>query len=356
VQALRKSRGGSDALEMLACGYSSADRARKVYALIQSIPAFGDESEGTIFSLTSCILEFDKWKALSDEWDSVLKEDPRIEHFHMKEARNFDGEFLGFSPIERDYKIIRLTSAVMKFRPRLLTTWARQDEYQEVIGSPAYELRTPYFPCFLYMLWWAAYQSRMGKEKLPIDFTFDEKGKTGLAALQWFHYAKAAAPPDVAPYFGATPIFRDDENLIGLQVADLAAWHVHRKLEIPGRDPERVPTERIDELDATDKQLTKHNIQHFVSSFADVYDKPLFFLMQIKPSKRKVLWKKIQKKYERQKTKMTKNNPEFDKFEDLARQVLKASKDEVSKKLDAEKAAKKPAKKRASDRASDDNG
>jgi hypothetical protein len=53
---------------------------------------------------------------------------------------------------------------------------------------------------------------------------------------------------------------------------------------------------------------------------------------------------------------MTKNNPEFDKFEDLARQVLKASKDEVSKKLDAEKAAKKPAKKRASDRASDDNG
>lgn len=265
------------------------------------ILGYGDESEGTIFSLSACILEHYRWQKLTDEWASILKEPPEIEYFHMKEARELSGQFSNLSATQRDMKLIRLVTAVMNYGPRVISVWVLTSDYFDIVGKNySYETRNPYFCCFLYLLWFTAHQSKSSKVQLPVDFTFDDKGRVGENALHWFRYAKKAAGPELVRYFGATPVFGDDEKLIPLQVADLVAWHVHRKLESPGPDIERIATERIDELPKWSKQLTKDDLQSIAGAFAVFFDEhPLSFVMKERPGRRRWLWKRLQKQFQR---------------------------------------------------------
>jgi hypothetical protein len=266
-----------------------------------TILGYGDESEGRTFSLTACILEYDPWQKLTEAWHDVLKEPPAIEYFHMKEARQRESEFAGFSAIERDLKVIRLVSVIMAHRPRVLTTWVPTDDYREILGDPyAHETKHPYFPCFFALLIWTATQSRDSQVKLPVDFTFDEKGAVGINVLRWFEFVKKAASPSIVPYFGATPVFRDDRFVIPLQVADLIGWHVHRKLEVPGQDIERAATERLDDLRMADRPLSRDYLMEVAASFQEIFDEqPLAFIMQERPSRRRKLLAKLRKQLKR---------------------------------------------------------
>jgi hypothetical protein len=113
-------------------------------------------------------------------------------------------------------------------------------------------------------------------------------------------------------YFGATPVFRDDRFLIPLQVADMIGWHIHRKLEVVERDPERAATERLDGLRAVNKKLSKDYLMEVAASFQQVWDEqPLAFIMQEKPGERKKLIAKLRRRLKRVLA-ARKYDPQFD--------------------------------------------
>jgi hypothetical protein len=216
----------------------------------------------------------------------------------------------------------------MKHRPRVITTWLMTSDYNTIVGDKfAHETKLPYFPCFLHVLWFTAYQSKTSKVQLPVDFTFDEKGDVGLNALKWFEVAKKSARPELLPFFGSMPVFRDDKQLIPLQVADLIAWHIHRKLEIPGTDIERAATERLEELHSTDRQLTKSWLRGLAAEWEEVFEgKPLSFIMRERPGRRKALFDKVKKQVRNRARKMEKQRAEFDNFDEAMLEAEKAAK------------------------------
>jgi len=293
-----KSQHACPSLDALVCGYSSLNQERKVLIMLQG---FADESEGRILSLTGCISTYPQWDLVSNDWAAALAESPSIEYFHMREARDLSGQFEGFDVTKRDLKIVRLVSVALAHKPDVLTTWMMADDYTSIVGSVSpYETHTGYLPCFYALLFRGAAYSRDHNLKLPIDFVFDEKGKIGTYALNWYDAVKSAADATLKPFFGATPIFRDDMQIVPLQVADLIGWHVHRKLESPGYDIERIATERLDELWQKDVHLDTPYLMELAAQFSEVFDQnPLAFLVREKPSKRRKIIGKLKKQLKR---------------------------------------------------------
>jgi len=266
------------------------------------LQGFADESEGKVVSLTGCVLPYPQWDAFLDDWNKTLAEAPTIKYFHMREARALEGEFKGFTTTMRDMKLIRLVSVVLQHNPQVLTAWLVKEDYLAIVGRPAqaWEASQVYLPCFTLLLYMGAAQSARRQDKLPIDFVFDKKGDLERVALLWYPETLKAADENLRPYFGATPIFRDDMDVIPLQIADLVGWHIHRKLEIPGKDIERFATQRLDDLQLWEQHLSPVELRELSAQFLEITEgNPLTPLMSLKPSKRRKEVAKLKRRFKR---------------------------------------------------------
>lgn len=63
----------------------------------------------------------------------MLKQDPPVKASHVKEARSRQGEFVGWSALQVDYKIIALTEVILQFDPHVVTCWLSEDEYADTV-------------------------------------------------------------------------------------------------------------------------------------------------------------------------------------------------------------------------------
>jgi len=70
-------------------------------------------------------------------------------------------------------------------------------------------------------------------EHKKVDFVFDEQAEVGLRLRHWYGPLKANMQEPYKQMMGNTPDFRDDEDVVALQAADMLAWHVRHKLECP---------------------------------------------------------------------------------------------------------------------------
>jgi hypothetical protein len=257
------------ALDALVCGYSRMNRAQKVLVMITGtgpIQSFVDESEGAkegkILLLSACVHRVSQWTQLSDDWQVVLDTSPSIRSFHMREARSFTGSFAGWKSLARDLKLIALTEVILRHRPHVISCWVSREDYNDVMrGSAPFDLRNAYFQCFAGIVIKVAEYLKLNGITVPADYVFDEKGDTGNEALLWYAALKDGAPPEIRPLMGSTPVFRDDEDVLPLQVADLIAWHKRREKENPGLDTERAATMRIDELPGGEIHLTRKQLE-----------------------------------------------------------------------------------------------
>ncbi len=69
-------------------------------------------------------------------------------------------------------------------------------------------------------------QEKMGLQG-PIDFIFDNEAEKARLAPHW-DWFRASLKPEVRRLVGNDPIFRDDEEFMPLQAADLWAWWVRK--------------------------------------------------------------------------------------------------------------------------------
>lgn len=203
------------------CGYSSERWAKKGIFVLQ---AFVDDSgsatgEKRLF-LAGYILSVETWKSFSDEWAEALQEPRALKCLHMTQS------FYDWTKGERNRKIERLAAVIKKYRPLSIECSISTRDFKEILAphSP-YDLRHPYFACFhALVIQSAKLVEHFGLEG-PLDFVFDVQGNVGPDAAIWYEVIKQLQGPSVRKILGGPPIFRNDEEVLPLQAADMLVWH-----------------------------------------------------------------------------------------------------------------------------------
>jgi len=239
--------------------------------------AFCDGSKGTepgkILLLSALVHTVPAWEKFTNDWETALKAPPSLEHLHMRKFR----QLAAWKAIDRDLKIISLTEVILRHEPHVVSCWLSSEDYDATVRQVApSDLRHVFSLAFHAILQAVAeYQLQRGIT-IPADFVFDEEGDIGNEALIWYPAIKEAAPPRVRALMGATPVFRNDEEVLPLQAADLVAWHKRRRKETPGLDTETAASQRVDELPGGEREIPKDALIEMASKMSKVPNVDLF--------------------------------------------------------------------------------
>jgi hypothetical protein len=243
--------------------------------------AFCDDSSGAksgkILLLSALVHTVPAWSRFTEDWEKALQEKPSIRHFHMRNARAFEGEFAGWKAIDRDLKIIALTEVILKHEPHFVSCWLSAESHDATIRQVApSDLRHAFSLAFQAIIQTVAEYQLYRGISTPADFVFDDQGDIGNEALLWYPAIKAAVPPEVRALMGATPVFRNDEEVLPLQAADLVAWHKRRRKEIPGLDVEIAASQRVDDLAGVEREIPHDALVEMAAKMSKVPNVDLF--------------------------------------------------------------------------------
>lgn len=223
-------------IEALVCGYAAELRRSKRLVMLQAhIDDSGSEGSTPIYALGGYVLPAEAWTAFSDEWEQTLRDGKPIEYFKMREARSYSEQFLGWTRDERDKKISDLSWIIPRHHLMGLVCYIEWDEYRQFMANsilPA-QFDTPYFFLFYGIIESMLMAGFHFENPEPTDFVFDEQGKIGLEAMNWYGAFKRRAAAYLQLMLGSSPIFRDDKKVLPLQAADMLAWHQRRDLYQP---------------------------------------------------------------------------------------------------------------------------
>lgn len=209
-----------------------------------SLHAFVDDSSSDVgdrrLFLAAYINGAGPWIAFGEEWRRALQETPALSYLKMAEAQNLSGQFRGWSPTDRDRKVLRLANVIADSRPWSVHCSISRADYARIVGPVApYPLKQPYFSCFWGIMRTAAdYHLKLDRERPasttpvpPLDFVFDEQGGLGTDAVLWYDWLKDGEEAEIAALMGDRPIFGNDKSMVALQAADMLAWHLRRRHE-----------------------------------------------------------------------------------------------------------------------------
>ena len=170
----------------------------------------------------------ENWLAFSDEWQKILdlNEHP---HRPMKKAKMRAMRHpRGLKRAEMFYRVIE-AHAVAAFSCTIDAAGMRQAlaefPWPSWVINPG-KLANPYYFAFQAITEsLAVVQEEFGLFE-PVDFVFDEISCKSPCIDGWMDIKKFSRP-EISKYLGHTPIFRPEEELLGLQAADLYANWVH---------------------------------------------------------------------------------------------------------------------------------
>lgn len=213
--------------------------------------------------LAGYILSANDWANFSVEWAVALAQPPRLAVLHMSAG------FPGFDNKERAAKIDALVEVLSRYRPLSFECMVSRKDYEDILRPNApYDLRHPYFPCFVGVLSLAAKSvSEEGLEG-PIDLIFDAQGNVGAGAAAWYLPIKKR-DPHLARLLGGPPSFKDDQEALPLQAADLLAWHVRKCSEPKVTRREREVADAI-RFRHRYMELTKETLVGWAAAFSQV--------------------------------------------------------------------------------------
>jgi hypothetical protein len=213
-----------NAIEAMVSGYSAEKRAEKLLVMLQAyVDDSADHTGDKRLVLAGYVHTAPVWAKFSDAWAEALRRPPAIPALHMSKC------FHGMSNQSRAEKIAALTAVVNDFKPFSIECSISAKDFNEVYKPYApYDLRHPYFPCFYALVIKTAQLIASAPNRLPIDFFFDEQGNVGLNAVLWYPWMVKGAPPEAMALLSGPPIFKNDEEILPLQAADMLAWHMRK--------------------------------------------------------------------------------------------------------------------------------
>ena len=181
---------------------------------------YGDDSyeKNSAYVLAGWLGTAENWGKFSDEYEDIGL--PRT--LHMRTTRH-----------PRGPRVRKLAALTQKYSSYRVDCVLHQCNYRNLVkGKITPELDSPYFILFYQVILSAARLADAVGWEGTIDWIFDEQGKIGIAANNWYWWIKEHAPPNLKRRLGSTPIFRNDDQVLPLKAADLFAWQIRRHLAL----------------------------------------------------------------------------------------------------------------------------
>lgn len=177
---------------------------------------------GELFVLAGYIAPAEAWASFSDDWQAELDRPQKLRAFKMKDqARNH------WRRTERFYRVIE------KHVTMAVSVTIRIPDLERIVSEAHWppqletvdQLKNPYFYAFQLLLSnFGVHQEEAGiREK--VDFIFDDQTEREVIYRNWLRL-KASITGRAAEMMGDDPVFKDDEEVLPLQAADLWAWWV----------------------------------------------------------------------------------------------------------------------------------
>lgn len=194
----------------------------------------GSDGTRAPYILAGFVLPAEKWASFSDDWQTELAREPRIEYFKMAEANEKDGQFAGMPEEFVRCKINDLLAVIDRHEPDGIYSALSWMEYREILkpSMPQGFIDNPYnllFPAIFDAILF--YQKRKNIFPETVDIDFDEQGSAGWFATVCFRFLRQYCEPDVQKMLGRTPTMLDDKKVTPLQAADMLAWNIRREFD-----------------------------------------------------------------------------------------------------------------------------
>lgn len=267
---------GRDYIRAMVCGYSRIHRERKRLLMLQGyVDDSGSEPSSRTFILAGYVLPASVWELFSDSWDAALRSGRPIDWLHMKDTGKDEikGQFSGWSVDEIDAKLLPLGAIINSFSPIALVCRANWSEYKKFRrGSPnAALIDNPYKAMFYEIIKIMHGVSVRANNLQSVDFVFDNHGPVGIEAIGWYDEIKDLFPLESQPFFGSTPLFKDDKDVRPLQAADMLAWFMRRKYAQPvTRQALLAISSDISQYVCADSELSAESFESAARNFARV--------------------------------------------------------------------------------------
>jgi hypothetical protein len=262
------------------------------------LQAYIDDSGGTelnqhpYFVLGGFVSSVERWAEFSSDWQAVLDMEPRLEYFKMSHAGSLNEQFSparGWDRPMRDARLAKFVEVARSYPIYRTSVAVDKALFSEHIAgldlpNPRPTAKDPYYLAFHNLVTGLPLLQAGNIKSVPkdgkIDFIFDYQCKTGIrASAAWEDVKTNVLPrlkmdgvPDVMPFLGSPPIFRDEKEFLPLQAADLYVWHVRRHLR-NNRVLEVRPTpilKRLYEIPGNDKVFDRGQILDLKADLLDL--------------------------------------------------------------------------------------
>ncbi len=194
--------------------------------------AYVDDSgtgDPPVFLLAGFVGRAERWAEFSERWIETLWEPPRLKYFKMKEAAALEGQFKGWSELDRDKRLATLVNIIKDYVLVGVSSIVFHRDYAEIIRDKlTKETDSPY---------WLMYHSIMDTVcrwqianglRERINFIFDEQFKqSDIVQATWGVFYEQM-PDEYKKFLGGHPIHKSDTDACPLQAADMLAWHIRR--------------------------------------------------------------------------------------------------------------------------------
>ena len=204
----------------------------------------GSDGQRPPFVLGGYILPADNWAAFSDDWKAECSRPPTIDYFKMFQACDASGEFDLWQYDIRRHKILKLIEVMRKHKLHGLCSYFRWHEWRAFAKRLRGPAKTqPYSVLFFLIIDIVKeYQKDLGIFPQKSQLDFDEQGKSGQFAIEWYGRMCDASQPfyfseEHLQILEGTPRMLNDKNYLPLQASDMLAWAMRRHLDDPPADP-----------------------------------------------------------------------------------------------------------------------
>jgi len=198
--------------------------------------AYFDESgmgeDTSYFVMAGYLASADKWDVVTKRWASKLEEGRKIDYFKMSEAAGQpSGAFDGFTERQRDAKLISLADILERGAPVRVACVIPQGPYTKYARPSARrEFRSPYYLAAITVLFSVIQLCRNHRRPGQVQFYFDkQQGKETISKRLVEIVRRDFAGKELAEFIAGEPRFEDDKKYPPLQMADMLAWHIHRR-------------------------------------------------------------------------------------------------------------------------------
>jgi len=187
------------------------------------------KNDPPVFVLGGAAFDMVKLRDFEADWRTVLASPPAIRFFKMKEANARRGAFKGMTADARDAKVAALGAVLRTHAVATISVIVKHDDYRKVYeGQMMRSMDRPYQMMFHLVMATAYKLCREQSLADTAEFVFDRQLEHEAALRESFPALKRDMVAEMTDFLAADPRHADDKDEVGLQAADMVAWHVRR--------------------------------------------------------------------------------------------------------------------------------